>query len=88
MDGLKYVIPMSCKPSPAITSRQLAIFNGISDGGTSSLDLKYECDGCVTENKDTHTGVYVNIMDWGVGRPIQFVNIPSEHGNKRRSSDV
>ena len=75
MDGLKYVIPMSCKPSPAITPRQLAIFDGISDGGMPSLDLKYECDGCVTENKDAHTGVYVNIMDWIKNERIAFVDL-------------
>lgn len=75
MDGLKYVVPMSCKPSPAITPRQLAIFDKISDGQEPRLDLMYECDGCVTGDVDAHTGRYAVIMDWDNEAPIKFSNL-------------
>ena len=73
MDGLKYVIPMSCKPSQAVTSRQTAMFEMLSD--ENKLNLLYECDGCVTGDKDSHTGMYVNIMDWIKNERIMFVDL-------------
>lgn len=73
MDGLKYVVPMSCKPGPAITSRQLTIFKDTPS--SRQLDLKYECDGCVMGDSRTHTGIYTNVMDWDVGNPVKFVSL-------------
>lgn len=73
MDGLKYVIPMSCKPSRAITARQVAIFDTVSE--KRELDLLYECDGCVTGNLNTHTGTYAKLMDWETQNPTLFKDI-------------
>lgn len=73
MDGLKYVIPMSCKPGPAVTTRQLAIFEEMTD--ERRLELLFECDGCVTNNPNKHTGTYVQIMDWAESRPITFKDL-------------
>lgn len=76
MDGLKCVIPMSCKPGQAVTSRQTAIFEMLSD--ENKLNLLYECDGCVTGSMDTHTGTYVNIVDWTDDIVVQFSSLRHE----------
>lgn len=80
MDGLKYVIPMSCKPTPAITQRQLAISDELVKETGSDLGLVYECDGCVTGDKYAHTGVYVNVMDWIKNYRITFVDLAGPRG--------
>lgn len=79
MDGLKYVIPMSCKPTSAVTSKQLTLLDNVSDEKPPSLDLKYVCDGCTTGNKDKHTGTCVKIMDWDTGNPIYFLEVGEDN---------
>jgi hypothetical protein len=67
MDGLKYVIPMSCK-SKSFFIKQ---FFSPSDG-----QIKEEpCGGCEKNAALNHNGVYVNIMDWREGRVKRFVDI-------------
>ena len=64
MDGLKCVIPNSCKP---INKGQLELF--------SSIDKVEECPGCKKNDIHNHTGVYCKIMDWNTNKPVKFVSL-------------
>lgn len=64
MDGLKFVIPNSCKP---IETNQLNLFGEQKE--------KKECEGCRTNNYFKHTGMYCLIMDWKIQKPIEFVSL-------------
>ncbi len=60
MDGLKYVIPNSCKPIPKM---QMSLFD----------DEEMEpCQSCLRENNNHHTGIYCKIMNWTTKRSIKF----------------
>lgn len=65
MDGLKYVIPNSCKDED--TSAQLKLFE--------IGNKKEECRGCKYNNPFEHTGTYCYIMDWNNKRQIRFVDM-------------
>ena len=60
MDGLKYVIPNSCKPVPKM---QLSIFED---------EEPEECPSCKKGNNHSHTGIYSKIMNWDTKRSIKF----------------
>lgn len=64
MDGLKFVIPNSCKPMPKI---QISLFE--------DEDQQEECFGCVKNNPHKHTGVYCKIMNWKTKRSIRFISL-------------
>lgn len=64
MDGLKCVIPNSCKP---INKGQLELF--------SLVDNTEDCPGCKKNDIHNHTGVYCKIMDWDTNKPIKFVSL-------------
>lgn len=64
MDGLKCVIPNSCKP---VQKNQLVLF--------SLADNVVECPGCKKNNIHDHTGVYCKIMDWSTNKPVYFVSL-------------
>jgi hypothetical protein len=72
MDGLKYVIPMSCKPKKE-EQKQQAMFEEYEP------ERKEEpmCEGCRTNDPFKHTpkSKYVKIMDWEKGKPIKFLDI-------------
>ncbi len=53
MDGLKYVIPYSCKPK---ISRQVSLFD--------EETIREECPGCMKKDNTKHTGIYCKIMNW------------------------
>ena len=63
MDGLKYVIPNSCKN---ITREQISLFNGVAEK---------ECHGCKKNNIYEHTGIYCKIKDWKTNSIGRFVDI-------------
>lgn len=73
MDGLKYVVPMSCKPRLTATLRQLSILE--YDLESERLDIKYECEGCILGDSKKHTGVYVEVMDWDVNNTVEFASL-------------
>lgn len=52
MDGLKYIVPYSCKP---IKSGQLSMFDFIEE---------YDCPGCQSGNNAKHMGIYPIIKNW------------------------
>ena len=67
MDGLKFVIPNSCKPVPKM---QMSIFE--------EYESPEECLGCKKGNNNKHTGIYAKIMNWETKRSIKFINLLKE----------
>lgn len=61
MDGIKYVIPNSCK-NEKIT--EITLFGDITN--------EYTCEGCKTGNNKKHNGVYCKIMNWETNRKVKF----------------
>jgi len=72
MDGLKYVIPMSCK-TEKITIRGAVNLFGKDD---DRIDEK-PCEGCEKKYASNHNGMRVKTMDWREGKIIEFVEIVS-----------
>lgn len=68
MDGLKFVIPNSCKPIP---KRQFSIFD-IIDENEDATEL---CEGCRKNDNKLHTGIYVRVMDWGKKKSVRFIDL-------------
>ena len=64
MDGLKGVIPNSCKDETI----------EIPDFFETRTEIK-KCKGCETQNIKSHNGIYCNIMDWEVEKPIRFIDL-------------
>ena len=64
MDGLKGVIPNSCKDE----------IIDISDFFETKTEIK-KCKGCETQNIKSHSGIYCNIMDWDIEKPIKFISL-------------
>lgn len=69
MDGIKYVIPMSCKHQERIVKEGLPLFN------EPDVVEKDECEGCKYNRPTRHNGRYVKVMDWVIGKPIKFVDL-------------
>ena len=70
MDGLKYVIPMSCKTETVTIKGDETLFGKVDD----RLEIKY-CKGCVDKTIKNHNGIYVKTMDWREGEAIRFIDI-------------
>lgn len=64
MDGLKYVIPNSCKNETIIN---YTLFGEEKE--------TFECIGCQTNNYHNHNGIYVKIMNWETNRANKFINV-------------
>lgn len=64
MDGLKFVIPESCKE---IDDGQLSLFAMDTD--------KQPCPGCVKNDPYAHTGIYCVIKDWKSNKKVTFVSL-------------
>ena len=64
MDGLKFVIPNSCKPVQKI---QISFFDNDNE--------PEECPGCKKGNNNKHTGIYAKVMNWETKRSIKFINL-------------
>lgn len=64
MDGLKGVIPNSCKDETI----------EIPDFFETRTEIK-KCKGCETQNIKSHNGIYSNIMDWDIEKPIKFISL-------------
>ena len=64
MDGLKFVIPESCKPVPKM---QISLFD-------DEVQIE-ECPGCLKNNPNKHTGIYCKVMNWKTNRPIKFISL-------------
>ena len=64
MDGLKYVIPNSCK---AVDEVVYTLF-----GEERHKEI---CEGCKTNNPHKHNGIYCKIKDWQTGKTIKFISL-------------
>lgn len=73
MDGLKYVIPMSCKKEKVIIKGKETLFEKKDD-----YVVEKSCPGCDKKTAKNHNGIYVKTMDWINGKIIEFVNIVSK----------
>ncbi len=72
MDGLKYVIPMSCKKE-TITIKGIETLFGKEDDRT----VEKPCAGCENKTAKNHNGTYVKTMDWKEDIAIRFVDLVS-----------
>lgn len=70
MDGLKYVIPMSCK-TETITIKGVETLFGKEDDRI----VEKPCTGCENKTAKNHNGTYVKIMNWKEDKIIRFVDI-------------
>lgn len=70
MDGLKYVIPMSCKNERKIIKGAHTLF-----GKEEDQIIEEICLGCKNNNAHEHNGIYVKIVDWKKEKKIKFVSI-------------
>ena len=70
MDGLKYVIPYSCKNEERIN---YTLFGEEIE--------KIECDGCKKDNCHLHNGIYAKIMNWQTNRKVKFISILKNSNN-------
>jgi len=70
MDGLKYVIPMSCKTEKVTIKGAETLF-----GKEDDQVVEKPCAGCENKTVKNHNGIYVNIMDWKEDKVIRFVDI-------------
>ena len=70
MDGLRYVIPMSCKNEQILIKGEETFF-----GKEDDRILKKLCAGCEKKTTQNHNGLYVKIMDWKIGKPFRFVDM-------------
>lgn len=70
MDGLRYVIPMSCRHESKVILGDWTLF-----GATPDTIEEYECEGCKYNQPDKHNGEYVKIMDWEKSKVIRFVDL-------------
>lgn len=70
MDGLKYVIPMSCK-TETITIKGVETLFGKEDDRI----VEKPCSGCENKTAKNHNGIKVKIMDWKEGKIIEFVEM-------------
>lgn len=72
MDGLKFVIPMSCKTEKVIIKGKVTLF-----GTEEDKTVEKPCVGCENNIAKNHNGIYVNIMDWKESKVTRFVDIIS-----------
>ena len=82
MDGLKFVVPLSChdetigpKTPKAVQPDLFATEEkGLAE---QTLPLTKPCPGCakkhILDGAEFHNGTYCKIMDWGTGEPHEFV---------------
>lgn len=64
MDGLKFVIPNSCKQNDR---GQISLLNFGDD--------KLKCPGCQKNDPYAHTGIYCIIKDWNKKKNVRFVSM-------------
>ena len=68
MDGLKFVIPNSCKPVPILQQSFFDLIDG-------TKDETEPCPGCEKGDNKKHSGIYCKIMDWQKKKPIRFIDL-------------
>lgn len=71
MDGLKGVVPYSCKPLPKM---QISLFD--------FDEPLQECPGCASGNNRMHTGIYCKIKNWKSNKNIPFISVQGDQKMK------
>lgn len=66
MDGLKGVVPDSCKPIKGVSS-----FADFMD----FVDEEHPCPGCIKGCLTEHTGTYCLIRDWAKQKTLKFISM-------------
>ncbi|MGN1313005.1 MAG: restriction endonuclease subunit M [Candidatus Nanosyncoccaceae bacterium] len=80
MDGIKFVIPMSCKND--VVEEEIPPMLALLGEKTKKTHLRV-CEGCAKNDPFKHNGKYAYIMDWRKGKKIKFVNtLRPEKGKK------
>ena len=80
MDGLKYVIPMSCKSETVKIKGAETLFGKEDD----RIEDK-PCAGCENKKAKNHNGTYAKTMNWKEDKIIRFVDIvANDHLSKPR----
>lgn len=75
MDGLKCVVPYSCREVKEIY-HQLNFFEKIEEEKTA------QCPGCAKNDIFSHTGIYCRIYDWtNLNKSIPFIDVLKEGAN-------
>lgn len=69
MDGIKYVVPLSCHEE---TEVQLSLFEGYFDDEDEEPN---QCRGCKSGNIYQHNGIYTRIMDWRANKEVRFIDL-------------
>lgn len=64
MDGLRGVVPNSCKDE---IIEMATIFE-------TQTEVR-KCKGCEKQNIRLHNGIYCNIMNWEIEKPIRFIDL-------------
>ena len=66
MDGLKMVVPCSCKDGVTVTEETLF----------GAEERTIHCPGCQQEDRQQHNGIYCLIRDWkNEKKKIRFVDL-------------
>ena len=63
MDGLKFVIPGSCKPYKSL---QVSMFD-------EENEQAHICEGCAKNNPHKHNGIYCKVMNWETRKAELFI---------------
>lgn len=64
MDGIKCVIPNSCKTNKVETCNIFGEVEIVESG----------CEGCQKDNHALHNGIYSKIMDWDKNKPFKYAS--------------
>lgn len=70
MDGLRYVLPMSCFHVNEVIPGQPSFYED-----EPIRVAEYECEGCKYSRPHKHNGLYAKIMDWNENKVIKFVDL-------------
>lgn len=70
MDGVKYVVPMSCRHQTQSSPNNL-VFPWVK----ASKDSRDYCKGCKYNQPTKHNGKYVYVMDWRTNKKRRFIDI-------------
>lgn len=74
MDGLKNVLPRSCK---TIVEETTDLFGNVKR-------KEKPCEGCEKKLIHKHNGIYAKIMDWKKGKPILFDSLSKDKNKSDR----
>ena len=72
MDGLKFVVPMSCKKEE---NEIQGLSFDVSDSLQSSETKFFKCSGCANDNIFKHNGMYCKIKDWNEEKTLKAVDL-------------